>query len=72
MAARRPAKPTTAKDTKEKRARAPARRDTGARSGQEHDIAVAAYYKAQERGFTPGHEVEDWLAAESEVLRRQP
>lgn len=30
-------------------------------------IAKAAYYRAEKRGFTPGHETEDWLAAESEV-----
>ena len=30
-------------------------------------IAEAAFFRAEERGFTPGHEVEDWLAAESEV-----
>ena len=29
-------------------------------------IAVLAYYKAQSRGFEPGHELEDWLAAEAE------
>lgn len=30
-------------------------------------IAEAAYLRAEQRGFAPGHEVEDWLAAESEV-----
>ncbi|HLA72200.1 MAG TPA: DUF2934 domain-containing protein [Steroidobacteraceae bacterium] len=30
-------------------------------------IAKAAYYRAEKRGFAPGHEAEDWLAAESEV-----
>jgi len=30
-------------------------------------IAKAAYYRAEKRGFAPGHETEDWLAAESEV-----
>ncbi len=30
-------------------------------------IAVAAYYRAQSRSFEPGHELEDWLAAESEI-----
>jgi hypothetical protein len=32
-------------------------------------IAEAAYYKAQARGFEPGHEMEDWLAAEAEAMR---
>ena len=30
-------------------------------------IAAAAYYRAQQRGFAPGCELEDWLAAEAEV-----
>jgi hypothetical protein len=30
-------------------------------------IAEAAFFRAERRGFAPGHEVEDWLAAESEV-----
>jgi len=30
-------------------------------------IAKAAYYRAEKRGFAPGHETEDWLAAETEV-----
>lgn len=29
-------------------------------------IAVSAYYKAEARGFAPGRELEDWLAAEIE------
>lgn len=29
-------------------------------------IAFAAYLKAEARGFEPGHELEDWLAAEAE------
>lgn len=32
-----------------------------------HSIAERAYYKAEARGFEPGHELEDWLAAEAEV-----
>jgi hypothetical protein len=30
-------------------------------------IAQAAYLRAQRRGFAPGGEVEDWMAAEAEV-----
>lgn len=30
-------------------------------------IARAAYFRAEKRGFEPGHELEDWLAAEAEV-----
>ena len=29
-------------------------------------IAELAYYKAESRGFEPGFETEDWLAAERE------
>ena len=30
-------------------------------------IAVAAYHKAEKRGFTPGHELQDWAEAEKEI-----
>ena len=30
-------------------------------------ISQAAYFRAERRGFEPGHEVEDWCAAEAEV-----
>ena len=30
-------------------------------------IAEVAYYKAERRGFEPGHELEDWLQAEAEI-----
>ena len=36
-----------------------------------HDmIATAAYYRAEQRGFHSGYEMEDWLAAEAEVDSR--
>ena len=31
-------------------------------------IQEAAYFRALRRGFVPGHEFEDWLAAEAEVI----
>lgn len=34
------------------------------------EIAETAYYIAERRGFEPGFEVDDWLAAEAEVLDR--
>lgn len=37
---------------------------------QEH-IAVAAYYKAQARGFAHGHDLHDWLQAEAEYEARR-
>jgi hypothetical protein len=30
-------------------------------------IAVLAYYKAEVRGYEPGHEMQDWLDAEAEI-----
>lgn len=29
-------------------------------------IALSAYYKAEARGYQPGHELQDWLEAEAE------
>jgi len=34
-------------------------------------IAALAYQYAERRNFEPGHEMEDWLNAESEVLAEQ-
>lgn len=31
-----------------------------------HMIGEGAYYRSQQRGFAPGHEMEDWLAAEAD------
>lgn len=31
-------------------------------------IALLAYQRSASRDFAPGHELEDWLAAESEIL----
>jgi hypothetical protein len=36
----------------------------------EDEIRRLAYLMSERRGFTPGHETEDWLAAEHEVLER--
>jgi hypothetical protein len=33
-------------------------------------IAQAAYLRAERRGFTPGQEIDDWVAAEAEVITR--
>ncbi len=30
--------------------------------------AERAYYKAEKRGFAGGHEAEDWLQAEAEIM----
>jgi hypothetical protein len=31
-------------------------------------IAELAYRRAEQRGFEPGHELDDWLAAETEIV----
>lgn len=31
-------------------------------------IARRAYFKSEARGYRPGHELEDWLEAEAEIL----
>ena len=36
----------------------------------EQMIAVAAYYLAEQRGFSPGQEIDDWLRAEKEIASR--
>jgi hypothetical protein len=36
-------------------------------SERERMIALAAYFRAEKRGFLPGAEMEDWLAAEREI-----
>lgn len=40
-------------------------------AGREARIAEAAYFRAQKRGFEPGHELDDWLAAEAELSEVQ-
>lgn len=34
---------------------------------REQLIAVAAYFRAEQRGFEPGNEMSDWLDAEADV-----
>jgi len=34
-------------------------------------IAAAAYFRAERRNFEPGHELDDWLDAEAEIMSRQ-
>lgn len=49
-----------------------AKSEAASRAAERRDmIATAAYFRAQQRGFEPGHELEDWLAAETEVAHAQ-
>lgn len=34
---------------------------------RERRIRVEAYFRSERRGFPPGHEIDDWLAAERAV-----
>lgn len=60
-----PSKPLT-KSTRKKTSVAQSGSYAESREDRSSRIAVAAYYKAQARGFQPGHELDDWLAAEAE------
>ncbi len=44
---------------------------TGVSDEERHQlISEAAYYRAEQRSFEPGHELEDWLTAEAEIEMR--
>lgn len=53
--------------TRARRAKPPIAHDEELRAS----IARAAYFRSERRGFAPGYELEDWLAAEREVSLRQ-
>ena len=40
------------------------------REDRQRMVAEAAYYRALQRGFTAGGEIDDWLAAEQEIDRQ--
>jgi hypothetical protein len=62
----RPAKPAT-KPTTTKAATATPARTQVSEDTRRGMIAEAAYLRAERRGFAPGGEHEDWMAAEREV-----
>lgn len=41
--------------------------DSAPEAGRQKRIALAAYYRAEQRGFIPGLELDDWLSAEAEL-----
>lgn len=57
-----------------KKERVPRKPKGKTRAAPEEDlrqlISEAAYYRAKRRGFAPGHELEDWIQAEAEVMGR--
>lgn len=44
--------------------------DAANETSRHEEIACTAYYMAEARGFEPGHELEDWLAAEQQTGTR--
>ncbi len=64
----RPRTSAAAPETAPTRKRVATKAPPAATSAEERyrAIAHAAYLRAERRGFAPGHEVEDWLAAEAE------
>jgi hypothetical protein len=61
--------PTKTAPTKAAPAKTPAKPAPTALSAAqwEHMVRTAAYFRAERRGFAPGNEWDDWLAAEAEV-----
>lgn len=55
-------KPAAAATSRASKPRARAQADS-----KHERIALLAYLKSESRGFTPGHELDDWLEAEQEV-----
>lgn len=45
----------------------PAERQPASAAERYRMIEAGAYFRAEKRGFAPGHEIRDWLAAEREV-----
>ena len=62
--AARPAKPAAPAKTAARRKAAPA---VPSRDQRDAMVRMAAYFRAEQRGFAPGNEWEDWLAAEAEI-----
>lgn len=61
--ARRRAEPATPAPA----AAGPSKRISVSEEARRAMVAQAAYHRAERRGFAPGYEEEDWLAAEAEV-----
>ena len=69
-----PAKPKVAKP-KVAKPKAPERNDVATSltpAERLRMVELAAFFRAERRGFAPGHEFEDWLAAEAEIAALVP
>ncbi|HOY70874.1 MAG TPA: DUF2934 domain-containing protein [Methylotenera sp.] len=64
-------KQTVAKLKPEKKAKPKTKTTKASKTADDTDlnfrVAMCAYYKAEARGFAPGFEMQDWLAAEAEM-----
>ena len=63
-AAAKAAKPTAPVKAAARKQAAPA---VPTQAERDQMVRMAAYFRAQQRGFAPGSEWEDWLAAEAEI-----
>jgi hypothetical protein len=60
--------PLSAMNTSADASDAPVRRPDDCTEARLHtEIERRAYLRAEQRGFAPGHECDDWLAAEAEL-----
>ena len=50
----------------------PATSDMGSQELTEEIIRLRAYHLFEQRGYQHGHDMEDWLQAEAEVLGKKP
>ena len=66
-AARKAAAPRKATVRKSAGARSRVAAAAPSAAEREELVRTAAYFRAERRGFAPGYEWEDWLAAEAEV-----
>jgi hypothetical protein len=68
---KQPAKKVTTKKTAAKKvtATSTARKLSISPRERYEMIATMAYYRAEQRNFAPGHDVEDWLDCESTIDR---
>ncbi len=46
--------------------------DVGSPELTEDNIRMRAYQLFEQRGYEPGHDLDDWLQAEAEVMRKKP
>jgi Protein of unknown function (DUF2934) len=63
-------RPTAPTDTASIAQSAAPNSNTDAEGTRYQRIELGAYYRAEARGFIPGHELDDWLAAERELGER--